>query len=169
MAGGGEGVREKRVRIWICGKALGGQYLKTCASLLSTWQDQVLLPGISEDEYSCFVFFCVSFFPKATPSRWSSLYKPCVQPFVSAQLQLSSSCHKGKVQYLWFSDCLVILKLEIKTKMLHKKWLWSALTYQKLEEPSLKRPSATHTQSSSWPSSSTLWWQTQWRHNSFWD
>lgn len=49
------------------------------------------------------------FYSWAMPHRWSSLYKSRVQPFVSAQVQLSSICHRGTDWLCITFDSLVLL------------------------------------------------------------
>lgn len=65
----------------------------------------------------------------------AAIYKACVQPFVSAQLQLSSTVTGGRI------DCALCLTLcfschfEVRDQNQDgtQRWQWSASTYQKLQ------------------------------------
>lgn len=137
------------------------------AGLLSMLQGQVLLPGTPEDVY--FSFF--SFFSRQCCTDEAAYINPVYSPlfllnysFLPAVTGERIDCALSLI--LWFS---CHFEVRDQNRDGTQQWQWSASTYQKLQKPSVKRPSATHTQSSSWPSSPTLWWQTRWRHNSFWD
>lgn len=89
--------------------AVGGWHLQTCLLACSQY-DKVRLCCLAPPKTKYFLFL--------SSLGWSSLYKSCVCPFVSAQIQLS---HRNGLiaHYLWFSRSLVILKSEIKTEMVH--------------------------------------------------
>lgn len=136
------------------------------AGLLSLWQGHVLLPGSPED-----IFPPPHFFSQAVPDRWSSLYKSCVGSFVSAQIQLSLSCHGGTDWLCIIFDSLSLLSFWSQ----RSEPLWyrtMTVICFNLSKASKAIPEEawchTHTLSSSWPSSPTLRWQTQGWHYSFW-
>lgn len=150
----------------ICGKAVSGRHLQT-RLLVCSQSDKVRLCWLALMKTSNFPIFFF-FLPSGNTTQIKQLYiKPVYSPLflLNCNFLLLSQGDGLIVHYVWLSASLVILKSEIKTKMVHNHDSDLLRPIKSFKT----QPSATHTQSSSWPSSPTFWWQTRWWHNSFWD
>lgn len=119
----------------ICGEAVSGRHLQT-RLLVCSQSDKVrwcCLALMKTSNFPIFFFFFSSLRQHHTDK--AAIYKACVQPFVSAQLQLSSTVTGGRI------DCALCLTLcfschfEVRDQNQDgtQQWQWSASTYQKLQ------------------------------------